>query len=605
LITEEIVRALKRDITEGRISTNGKLPPEKTLRERFGAGRSSIREAFKIMEGMGLIVIKKGRGGGAFVSGESCHIAMESLSGLFKLEESNILSFTEFRKTIEPKMCFLAALNRMEPDLRRIGAAVELFSQATRSPEIFMTATRNFHVAMTEATHNDYLKMFYAAVVPVLVETAKLLYEIPTCVDLAEHFYGQIYDAIVRKEPTRAQMIADAYLVQIESIVTNAKNFGIRFGTNHGKIKWGAMLDLTGATLDVGKQVAMGMIDAARYLNEKGGINGKKIELMVHDDRYQISEGQAAYKRFRDQEKVLGMYLQSTGTAVALAPQATADQMFLFTGATTARLTNPAKHPYHFSLGPTYSDMVRIAIRFIADAWNGKTRPPKLVFIFPDNIYGKDMLKAAYRYAKELQVEVGPEIIVDWPTLDATPQLLSMQEYDPDYAFIASTAMNAASILRDSRKLRIRTRYICNNRTFTEALPKQAMGTAEGVLGIQPIAPYGADVPGMESIIACHDKWHPYHEATLAYVEGWVNLLVPMEACRMADEAGELNCLGLKRAMETLRDYDVGGLTPPLSYFGDDHRATAQARVWSIQDGIIQPYTGYIDVGRPKAYFEL
>ena len=168
MITEEIVRALKRDLTEGRISPNGKLPPEKTLRERFGAGRSSIREAFKIMEGMGLIVIKKGRGGGAFVSGESCRIAMESLSGLFKLEESNILAFTEFRKTIEPKICFLAALNCMDPDLKRIGAAVELFSRATRSPEIFMTATRNFHVALTEATHNDYLKMFYAAAVPVL-----------------------------------------------------------------------------------------------------------------------------------------------------------------------------------------------------------------------------------------------------------------------------------------------------------------------------------------------------------------------------------------------------------------------------------------------------
>jgi branched-chain amino acid transport system substrate-binding protein len=215
------------------------------------------------------------------------------------------------------------------------------------------------------------------------------------------------------------------------------------------------------------------------------------------------------------------------------------------------------------------------------------------------------MLQAAYRYAEELRVEVGPEIIVDWPTVDASPQLLSMQEYDPDFAFIASTAMNAASILRDSRKLRIRTRYICNNRTFTEALPKHAMGTAEGVLGIQPIAPYGVDVPGMESIIAFHEKWHPYHEATLAYVEGWVNLLVPMEACRMADEAGELNGLGLKRAMETLRDFDIGGLTPPLSYFGDDHRATTQARVWSIKDGLIQPYTGYIDVGRPKIYFEL
>lgn len=605
MITEEIVKAVKKDIAEGRVAPNGKLPSERDFRERFGVGRSTIREALKVLEGMGLVVIKKGRGGGAFVTGESGRIASESLAGLFKLEESNVLAFTEFRKTIEPRMLFLAALHRTEYDLEKLEAAVGLFAQETRTREIFVTATRDFYRAAAAATGNDYVRAYYTAAVPVLLETAKLLYEIPNCADLAEHFHGQILEAVRAGDPNRAEMIADAFLVQIENSVRNAKNFGIRFGVKKGTIAWGVMLDLTSSTLDWGKQCAMGMIDAARYLNEKGGINGKKLELVVHDDRYQISEGQAAYKRFRDEEKVLGIYIQSTGTAVAVAPQGTRDRMFMFTGATTARLTNPEKYPYNFSLGPTYSDAARIAIRHIRDTWTFADRSPRVVFMFPDNTYGRDMLVAAKRYAAEIGVEVGPDQVVNWPTADATPQLLALQEYDPDYAFIASTAMNAASILRDSRKLGLRARFVCNNRTFTEALPGLAMGTAEGVLGVQPLAPFGADVPGMEPIRACHDRWHPYHEATLAYVEGWVNLAVPMEACRIADEAGELDCEGLTRAMETFRDYETGGLIAPLSYFEDDHRATTRARIYRIEEGRMVPMTACIDVGRDRDYFEV
>ena len=605
MATEEIVKAVKKDIAEGRIAPGDKLPSERSLRERFGVGRSTIREALKILEGMGLVMIKKGRGGGAFITGESNRITSESLSDLFKLEESNILAFTEFRRTVEPKMAFLAALNRTEADLDKIKAAAGLFDRETRTREIFVTATRDFYMAVAEAARNDYLRMFYTAAVPVLMETAKLIYEIPNCVELAAHFHGQIHEAVRQGDPTRAEMIAEAFLVQIENSVKNAKNFGIRFGARKGTITWGVMLDLTSSTLDWGKQCAMGMIDAARYLNENGGINGKKLELIVHDDRYQISEGQAAYRRFRDDEKALGLYIQSTGTAVAIAPQGNRDRMFMFTGATTAGLTNPRKHPYNFSLGPTYGDSARIAVHHIWNTRKPKGRPPRVVFMFPDNTYGRDMLRAAKRYAHELGVEVGPDQIINWPTADATPQLLAMQEYDPDYAFIASTAMNAASVLRDSRKLDLRTCFFCNNRTFTEALPRLAMGTAEGVLGVQPLAPYGADVPGMEKITACHDKWHPYHEASLAYVEGWLNLMIPMEACRLADEAGELDSQGLKRAMETFRDHDTGGLIAPLSYYDDDHRATTRARIYRIDRSELVPQTDYIDVGRGKEYFEL
>jgi branched-chain amino acid transport system substrate-binding protein len=216
-------------------------------------------------------------------------------------------------------------------------------------------------------------------------------------------------------------MLSDAYLVQIENSVKNAKNLRTLSGGGSGKIKWGVIVDLTGATLDYGRQFAIGMIDAVRFINDNGGINGKKIELIVHDDKYNIHDGQTGYKRLRDDEKVLGMHIQSTGTNLLVAPMATQDRMFMFSGGLMEKLLDPRNYPYYFTLCPTYSDMARICIKYIHHTWTIRNRKPKFVLICPDNVYGKEIMQSSKAYGAEIGVEVGPHQIVNWPTFDAAP----------------------------------------------------------------------------------------------------------------------------------------------------------------------------------------
>lgn len=605
LMIGEIVRSIRADIAAGRIKPSEKLASERNLQVSYGASRGTIREAMRILEGMGLVEVKKGRGGGAFITRNARQVLPEGLSNMIGSEESNLTAFLEFRRIIEPKIVYSAAIHRTEENLSKLKEAIDLLGKEVPNKEFFVTSIKNFFQALAEATQNDYIVSFCRTILPSLTESAKSVYDIPKCVDLSLHFFSQVYEAISNKDPVKGEISADAYLLQIEDSVKNARNSGLPFVKRKGVIKWGIMLDLTSATLDWGKQCAMGMIDAARYLNESGGINGKRIEPIVYDDKYKLSESQLAYRKFKDEEKVLGMYIQSTGANLEIARVAMKDRMFMFSGGTTAKLSNPEKYPYYFSLGPTYLDIARAGIKYIRDSWTDKTRDPRLVFMFPDNIYGREPLEAAKRYANEIGVEVGPDQIVNWPTLDATPQLLSMQAFEPDYALIVSTAMNAATILRDSKKLAMKTRFICNNRVFTEDLSKLAMGTAEGVLGIQSVAPYGANVPGMEKIVKLHDMRHPYHEPTVAYVDGWVNILVPMEAARIADESGKLTPDGLKEVLEGFRHFSTGGLLPALSFYEDDHRATTQARIYAIERESLLAITDFIDVGRDRKYFDI
>ena len=85
-----------------------------------------------------------------------------------------------------------------------------------------------------------------------------------------------------------------------------------------GEIKVGGLFDLTGITSDVGKPYAQGVRDGVQWVNEQGGINGKRIRLVEVDYGYKIPEAVAAYKRMVNDEKVVMINGWGTGDTEAL-----------------------------------------------------------------------------------------------------------------------------------------------------------------------------------------------------------------------------------------------------------------------------------------------
>ncbi|MCP4575732.1 MAG: ABC transporter substrate-binding protein [Deltaproteobacteria bacterium] len=369
------------------------------------------------------------------------------------------------------------------------------------------------------------------------------------------------------------------------------------------KIKWGVLIDLSGPTSDWGKNQVKGQLDAARWVNENGGINGKKLELIVIDDGYKVPRGVAGYNRLVDSEKVLGLYIQSTGTTMTLIKKIVKDGVVTIAASFTSKFQNPAKTPFSFFVSPSYGTMGRIAIKWIRDSWKDKSRNPKLCFLYPDNKYGRDILNVCKDYAKKIGVDVGPDQVINWPTKDATPQLMNMKRYNPDYAYITSTAMNGAVILKNAKALGIKTKFISNIRNFEETLITLSGGAANGTYGVHPIAPYGADVPGMKKVVESNEKWHKGEMGTNVYVEGWVNILAVTNALRMADKAGKLTPVGIREAFEQFKGFETGGLAPPLTFTKTDHRASMAAKIYEVKNDKIEAITSWIDLPRDKTYF--
>jgi branched-chain amino acid transport system substrate-binding protein len=348
-------------------------------------------------------------------------------------------------------------------------------------------------------------------------------------------------------------------------------------------IKVGGLWDLTGVTADVGKPFAEGVQDAIAMINEKGGVNGKKIELINVDYAYKIPQANAAYKKFCETDKVVMINGWGTGDTEALKDTCTKDKTPYFSASFSGHLTDPAKTPYNFFVGASYSDQIRGFLQFVKKDFKGKGAP-KVAFIYPNHGFGKAPIEAGKQYAKELGIELVHEEVIPASFQDVTSNLLNMQKKAPDYAYVQTTVSWCAVLLKDAKKLGIKTKFFLGNYGMTEALPLLAKDAAEGVYGMTTHAPYGANVPGMKQILEWNKK-HPAKSPDTVYVRGWAYGLVWAEGLKIADKNKQLTGEGVKKALETMKNFDTGGLVPPITYTSSDHRGTTKTTIYVIKDG--------------------
>lgn len=365
-------------------------------------------------------------------------------------------------------------------------------------------------------------------------------------------------------------------------------------------IKVGALIPYSGRLGDSGRECARGMLDGARWLNQREGASGRKLEIIVTDDNSQVSEIMAAYRKLNEADRILALYIYSTETALAMIPHFHHDRIPTFIGSLPSRFANPAKYPYVFSITPTPLDLSKIAMNFISTKSGIKLRRPRVLFIGSSDHISRYFLDEAKEYAKSLGIDVGPDVwISDLPLSGdkgsghsfSIPATISA--YNPDFAYLSLTSREISLFLQEAKKIDLKTKWICSKRGFDENVTP-----FDGVFGVQPVSPFGEDVPGMAGIKETHQRWHPYDSHTLSYVEGWATALVISEGLRRSLPEQGFSRERVKLALEGFRDFITGGLTPPLTITSKDHRPSVESRILTVKDGKLSRFTSFISLGR-------
>ncbi|WP_394811389.1 FadR/GntR family transcriptional regulator [Gordonia jinghuaiqii] len=161
--SDVLANDLRERILRGDFPTGTALPPERELVTQTKMSRTTVREALRILEVQGLVVIKTGRSGGAFVQQPGGESVATSVNLLIRGQQLRLTDLLETREAIEPACASLAARYRTEQDLEAMDAANRIVADPDIPLERFLQGNVDWHLAVAVASHNELLTGFMSA----------------------------------------------------------------------------------------------------------------------------------------------------------------------------------------------------------------------------------------------------------------------------------------------------------------------------------------------------------------------------------------------------------------------------------------------------------
>lgn len=204
-------------ITTGKLKPGDRLPGERRLIKRLGVGRTSLREALRALEAMGVIEVKPGVG--SFVKNPSPTSTVSSRwIPWLVTHEREIMELVELRQALETRAASLAAERADSEQRTAIRTTLNEMGRAIADGDEAATveADRTFHEALADASQNSLIADVLRLANNALAETREAILSLPgrPAKSLADH--RLIWEAIEARDPERAE---DAVLNHIRSVV--------------------------------------------------------------------------------------------------------------------------------------------------------------------------------------------------------------------------------------------------------------------------------------------------------------------------------------------------------------------------------------------------
>lgn len=154
-----IVDQLRGLIRSGQLPLGERLPPERELCERYGVSRVTVREALRVLEAGGLVDIRLGSHGGAFVTAPAAQRAAGAVDDYFTLTPLPDGELAEARRVLELGVVPLACERADTQDLERLSQACDALERAQEGGDSAWPAAREFHLNLARAGRNHALEV--------------------------------------------------------------------------------------------------------------------------------------------------------------------------------------------------------------------------------------------------------------------------------------------------------------------------------------------------------------------------------------------------------------------------------------------------------------
>lgn len=200
-LAEEVSNRLQQNIMTGTYRVGDKLPTEPVLMEEYGVGRSSVREAIKILENKGIVNVQQGVG--TFVASKTA--ARDSLSK--QLQSARQSDISEVRALLEVKIVEKAALNRSDEDVKLLKQILKRRNKAADDNDLLKWLEEDiaFHVRIAEAAKNPILTSLYKIFAEEQMRSSiKENYSNDISMHRMTEYHEDLLKALIEKLPNKA-----------------------------------------------------------------------------------------------------------------------------------------------------------------------------------------------------------------------------------------------------------------------------------------------------------------------------------------------------------------------------------------------------------------
>lgn len=201
LLAEQVQEQIYRYILDTPIAIGAKLPNEFELGDKFGVGRSTIREAVKLLISRGILEVR--RGSGTYVV-STTPVDLDPL-GLGAVEDKMVLALdlVNVRLILEPGIAEMAALNATPGDVKKLRGLCDLIEEKIKSGESYIEDDIAFHTCVAECSKNTVVEQL----IPI-IDTAVLMFVNVTHKKLTRETimtHRAVADAIAERDPVGAK----------------------------------------------------------------------------------------------------------------------------------------------------------------------------------------------------------------------------------------------------------------------------------------------------------------------------------------------------------------------------------------------------------------
>lgn len=205
-------------VLSGEIKPGDRIPGEIELMNTFKVGRSSIREAKKILMAKGLIDSHPGRG--SFVKKISAdEIINTDALQLYGIDQLDHLY--ELRRILEPQILKLAIQRATDSDTQAIIASFREMKEKIETKGEWADPGLQFHIRLVQATHNPVIIQFYSVIASMIINYQRPVYLKRTDTDKEIEIHRQILDCLLDRRTDLAETVMENHFNYVRRVTSS------------------------------------------------------------------------------------------------------------------------------------------------------------------------------------------------------------------------------------------------------------------------------------------------------------------------------------------------------------------------------------------------